>query len=120
MKYTVYLIGSADATVEVDAPTPEEAQELAHDKMPPSLCHHCSGGSYGVPGLDLGDEFTATSVYDENSNEVMTGATDLDMLNKQVSDLRGKLNAVRALIDDNRLGETRLIPATELRAALDA
>lgn len=44
---------------------------------------------------------------------------EIERRDAEIERQRAKLAAVRALIDGNRLGETRLIPATELRAALD-
>lgn len=91
MKYTIHFDGYASASVEVEADSLEEAQELAYDKMPPTLCHHCSGGYHGDASLELGDEFTLTSAYDEDANQVLSEPTDLGRLYAEITELKAKL-----------------------------
>jgi hypothetical protein len=54
-RYTVTLIYDCTWSVEVEAETPEQAEDLAynHEDLPGSLCHQCSNT------FDLGDVIEA-------------------------------------------------------------
>lgn len=65
-KYRIYFQTHASTSVELDVPEeitdPEGVMNWAEDQGSldfPSLCHRCTGGRYGAPSLELGDEWAA-------------------------------------------------------------
>lgn len=66
--YTVYMEGYAGFYARVDADNHEEAISKAYDEAPSGICFSCSG--YGKNwGLDIGDEFTPSTVLNNETNE---------------------------------------------------
>lgn len=59
----VYFQAIASTSVEIDVPDEvtdsDDIVNLAYEQNPdfPTLCHHCSGGQFGKPELELGDEW---------------------------------------------------------------
>lgn len=42
-KYRVYYVQTASVAVDVEADSPEEAEEQGFDQLPAGLCHQCAG-----------------------------------------------------------------------------
>ena len=61
--YTVYFTTVGSTHVKVEASDPEEALDKAYDEVYVYLCHQCAHE------LDLGGEWEADSVYDNETNE---------------------------------------------------
>jgi hypothetical protein len=68
-KYTVYQTTTASWSVEVEADDEDEALEKAYAAAVPDICAQCSGWGRDY-SLELGDEWTATDVYDADNNLV--------------------------------------------------
>ncbi|MEE2040095.1 hypothetical protein Q8791_23030 [Nocardiopsis sp. CT-R113] len=88
--YTVTAITWANTTHTVTAATPEEATEHALGDAP-NLCHQCTGGRHGTPGLEVGDDLEVTGIHDEDGNEYPVEDTELDRLRAEVKELRARL-----------------------------
>ena len=65
------------------------------------------------------DAWTYISVLDKIVDATRELEAERDPLTHETEKLRARLAAVEALIDKHPLGGSALIPATELRAALD-
>lgn len=63
--YTVYFGGFAETFVKVRADDPDEAIDMAWDRVHPRLCHQC------VRELELGDEWEATFVIDDATDKAV-------------------------------------------------
>lgn len=60
--YIVHLTTTAQTSVEVEAGSRAEAEQIALGTDTPTLCHQCAGGYRGAPELTLGDEWDVSEV----------------------------------------------------------
>lgn len=66
-KYTVYFTQTASASVTIEAPSRDEAEEAAYQEVPGSLCASCSGWGSSV-GVELGGDWEVFEVEDAQGN----------------------------------------------------
>ncbi len=76
-KYTVYMVTTASTWVEIEADSPEEAEEaLWAGQHSPGLCAQCTSGPGGWGrksdrgGVELTGDWEVQSVVDEEGNEL--------------------------------------------------
>jgi hypothetical protein len=64
--YIVYLATSASTSVEVEADSPEEAEDKAYQAKLPTLCAQCSGWN-NPPGVELNDTWEISETIKKES-----------------------------------------------------
>lgn len=91
MKYAVTVLFDACRSATIEAESPEEAEQKAHEEVGhASLCHHCAGE------IDVGDALGA-HVYEDEGNGPQV--LDTTYNGERIAALKAEGDTFRALIE---------------------
>lgn len=95
-KFKVRFQPTADLVVRVEAEDYDQAIDKAYEGKPSGICAHCSGWREDFTlDVETQEGVEPYEVEDESGKVVWSEPTYIDMLQRQVEDLRKKLEATQ-------------------------